>query len=98
LTPSPIVELNRAVAVAMASGPADALAAVDAIESRGELRDSHLLPAVRGELLTRLDRRDDARAALLHAVHLCENAAERGELERKIDALAQAPSAPERPF
>jgi RNA polymerase sigma factor (sigma-70 family) len=98
LTPSPIVELNRTVAVAMASGPADALAAVDAIESRGELRDSHLLPAVRGELLTRLDRRDAARAALLHAVRLCENAAERGELERKIDALAQAPSAPERPF
>ena len=56
LTPSPIIELNRAVAVAMASGPADGLALVDAIAARGELGGTHLLPSVRGELLTRLGR------------------------------------------
>src|SRR6478609_993747 len=67
LTPSPIIELNRAVAVAMASGPADGLALVDAIASRNELTGSHLLPAIRGELLTRLGRPAEARVALLEA-------------------------------
>ncbi|MET4147541.1 putative RNA polymerase sigma factor [Arthrobacter sp. UYCo732] len=85
LTPSPIIELNRAVAVAMASGPAGGLALVDAIASRGELAGSHLLPAVRGEMLTRLGRRDEARSALLQAIKLCGNAAERAALERKLD-------------
>ena len=88
LMPSPIIELNRAVAVAMASGPADGLALVDAIASRGELTGSHLLPAVRGEMLTRLGRRDEARSALLHAVELCGNAAERAALERKVDEVS----------
>lgn len=85
LMPSPIIELNRAVAVAMASGPADGLALVDAIASRSELTGSHLLPAIRGEMLTRLGRHAEARSALLQAVELCGNAAERGALERKID-------------
>lgn len=85
LTPSPIIELNRAVAVAMASCPAGGLALVDAIASRGELAGPHLLPAIRGEMLTRLGRRDEARAALLHALELCGNAAERAALERKLD-------------
>lgn len=88
LTPSPVIELNRAVAVAMASGPAHGLELVEAIASRGELAGSHLLPAVRGEMLTRLGRRDDARSALLQAVALCGNAAERAVLERKVDELA----------
>lgn len=88
LTPSPIIELNRAVAVAMASGPADGLALVDAIASRGELAGSHLLPAIRGEMLTRLGRRDEARAALLQAVALCGNAVERAVLERKVDGVS----------
>jgi predicted RNA polymerase sigma factor len=87
LTPSPVIELNRAVAVAMASGPAEGLHLIDAMAARGELDGSHLLPAVRGELLTRLGRRDDARTALRQAVGLCANAAERTVLERKIDEL-----------
>ena len=88
LTPSSIIELNRAVAVAMASGPADGLAMVEAIAARGELNGSHLLPSVRGELLTRLGRGEEARAALLQALELCGNAAERAALERKISALS----------
>ncbi len=89
LTPSPIVELGRAVAVAMASGPADGLALVDAIASRGELAGSHLLPAIRGEMLTRLGRRDEARSAFLQAIELCGNAVERAALERKVDGISR---------
>jgi predicted RNA polymerase sigma factor len=89
LSPSPIVDLNRAVAVAMASGPAAGLELVDAIASRGELNGSHLLPAVRGEMLSRLGRRGEAQAALQQAAGLCANAAERAALERKIDELSR---------
>jgi RNA polymerase sigma factor (sigma-70 family) len=89
LAPSPVVELNRAVAVAMASGPASGLDLVDAITSRGELKGSHLLPAVRGEMLARLGRRGEAKSALQQAVALCSNAAERAVLERKIEELAR---------
>lgn len=88
LAPSPIIGLNHAVAVAMASGPAQGLQLVDGIAARGELMGSHLLPAVRGEMLTRLGRPDDARAALLEAIALCGNAAERAALERKVDGLS----------
>lgn len=88
LAPSPIIELNRAVAVAMDSGPAHGLELVEAIAARGQLAGSHMLPAVRGEMLTRLGRRDDARSALLQAVALCGNAAERAVLERKVDELS----------
>jgi RNA polymerase sigma factor (sigma-70 family) len=87
LAPSPIVELNRAVAVAMESGPADGLALVDALVRRNELAGSHLVPAVRGELLVRLGRADEARAALEEASRLCSNAAEREALERKLAEL-----------
>ena len=87
LAPSPVIELNRAVAVAMASGPAHGLELVEALAGRGELAGSHLLPAVRGEMLTRLGRRDDARSALLQAAALCGNAAERAVLQRKVDEL-----------
>jgi predicted RNA polymerase sigma factor len=87
LAPSPVVELNRAVAVAMASGPAAGLELADAITSRGELNGSHLLPAVRGEMLARLGRRGEAKLALQQAVALCSNAAERAVLERKIEEL-----------
>ncbi|WP_427018251.1 RNA polymerase sigma factor [Pseudarthrobacter sp. P1] len=89
LAPSPIIELNRAVAVAMASGPADGLALADAIAARGELAGSHLLPAVRGELLSRLGRRDEARSALRAAIELCGNAAERAALDRKVDGVGR---------
>ncbi|ROQ59007.1 RNA polymerase sigma factor (sigma-70 family) [Rathayibacter sp. PhB152] len=84
LTPSPIIELNRAVAVAMATGPQDALALVEDLDARGELAGSHLLPAVRGELLARLGRTADARAEWTRALALCTNAAERTVLEEKI--------------
>ncbi|HYF73654.1 MAG TPA: DUF6596 domain-containing protein [Nocardioides sp.] len=90
IAPSPVVDLNRAVAVAMARGPAAGLAELEALEGRegGErLRESHLLPAVRGELLARLGRRDEARAALRLAAELCTNEAERALLERKVTAL-----------
>lgn len=83
LTPSPIVDLNLAVAVAMASGPATGLDLVDAIAARGELAGSHLLPATRGEMLARMGRRDEARAEYLRAAGLCDNAAERAVLEEK---------------
>lgn len=87
LAPSPVVELNRAVALAMAEGPAVALDAVDELVASGSLAGSHLLPSVRGELLARLGRADDARTELEAAVALCANERERGLLRRKIDRL-----------
>lgn len=87
LAPSPVVELNRAVAVSMAEGPAAALARVEEIASSGALRTSHLLPSVRGELLRRLGRTDEARVELERAVSMCTNEAEVRILERKIAAL-----------
>ena len=61
LAPSPVVELNHAAAIAMVDGPARALDLIDALIARGELGDYHLLPAVRGNLLNRLGRREEAR-------------------------------------
>lgn len=87
LTPSPIVELNRAVAVSMARGPAEALTIIDDLVATGSLAGSHLLPSVRGELLSRLDRTDEGRRELAAALGLCRNAADRGVLQRKLDAL-----------
>ncbi|GAA4205570.1 RNA polymerase sigma factor [Actinocatenispora rupis] len=88
LAPSPVVDLNRAVAVSMAQGPAAALPIVDDLAAAGALDGSHLLPSVRGELLTRLGRTDEARAELARAVRLCGNDRERLLLSRKLDALA----------
>ena len=88
LVASPVVELNHAVAVAMDSGPASGLQLVDAIADRGALKGSHLVPTVRGELLTRLGRLAEAKVALLEALDLCSNAAERSALEQKIADLA----------
>lgn len=87
IAPNPIVELNRAVAVSMASGPAEALAIVDALEEAGALRGSHLVPSVRGELLSRLGRADEARSELLTAAALTANEAQRQVLTAKADAL-----------
>jgi RNA polymerase sigma factor (sigma-70 family) len=84
LAPSPVVDLNRAVAVAMAQGPIAALRIVDQLLAAGALSGSHLLPSVRGELLTRLSRTDEARAELERAVALCGNERERAVLRRKI--------------
>ncbi|GAA1842319.1 RNA polymerase sigma factor [Asanoa iriomotensis] len=77
-TPTPVVELNRAVAVAMAFGPERGLAIVDGLD--GELRDYHLLPAVRGDLLRRLGRDAEARAEFARAATLARNAKERDVL------------------
>ncbi|PVE78793.1 RNA polymerase sigma factor [Microbacterium testaceum] len=85
--PSPVVELNRAVAVSMASGPLEALAMVDRLRDAGALRGSHLLPSVRGELLSRLGRTDEARAALLVAAERTRNEREAALLRRKAAAL-----------
>ncbi|NUT94941.1 MAG: RNA polymerase sigma factor [Saccharothrix sp.] len=87
LAPSPVVDLNRAVAVSMAHGPAAGLPVVDDLAASGALSGSHLLPTVRGELLTRLGRLDEARAELERAIELCGNERERTLLRRKLDDL-----------
>lgn len=88
IAPSPVVELNRAVAVAMATGPATALTIVDKLASDGALRGSYLLPSVRGELLARLGRTTEARSELTTAAGLAANERERAVLLAKAAALA----------
>ncbi len=90
LNPSPVIELNRIVAVSMAEGPAAALPLLDALEERGELRGYHLVPSVRADLLIRLDRLDAARAALGRAIELAQNRRERELLESRLGSLAPA--------
>jgi predicted RNA polymerase sigma factor len=80
LTPSPIVELNRAVAVGMASGPAAGLAIVDALKEEPALKSYHLLPSVRGDLLYKLGRLDEARPEFERAASLTRNAREQSLL------------------
>ncbi|WP_433191839.1 RNA polymerase sigma factor [Nocardia sp. CA-107356] len=87
LAPSPVVDLNRAVAVSMAQGPAAALPIVDRLTVAEALSNSHLLSSVRGELLTRLGRTDEARTELERAAELCGNERERAVLRRKLDEL-----------
>ena len=87
IAPSPVVELNRAVAVSMAAGPADALRLVDRLADEKALRGSHLLPSVRGELLARLGRTEEARAELLAAAERAANERERAVLLAKARAL-----------
>ena len=89
LAPSPVVELNRAVAVAMAFGPAEGLALVDALVSEPSLKNYHLLPAVRGDLLAKLGRTDEARAEFERAASLTRNARERKLLLDRAGALHQ---------
>ncbi|MFJ4484711.1 RNA polymerase sigma factor [Streptomyces longwoodensis] len=86
-SPSPVVELNRAVAVSMAEGPAEALALVDALAGEPALRDYHLLPSVRGDLLTRLGRTTEARAELERAAALTSNTRERDLLLERLGEL-----------
>ncbi|MFI8302485.1 RNA polymerase sigma factor [Streptomyces sp. NPDC085927] len=81
--PSPVVELNRAVAVSMADGPAAALPLVDALTDVPALRDYHLLPSVRGDLLVRLGRAEEARAEFTRAASLTRNEREREMLLRR---------------
>jgi len=83
LLPSPVVELNRAVAVGMAEGPAAGLALVDALAAAPALRDYHLLPGARADLLSKLGRWDEARAAFERAAALTRNARQRDLLLQK---------------
>ncbi|MFF2998268.1 RNA polymerase sigma factor [Streptomyces sp. NPDC057950] len=82
-SPSPVVELNRAVAVSMADGPGPALAIVDTLAAEPALRDYHLLPSVRGDLLARLGRTREARAEFERAAGLARNERERKLLETR---------------
>ncbi len=95
LAPSPVVELNRAVAVAMAFGPAAGLELVDALASAPSLKAYHLLPSVRGDLLARLGRLEEAHRELQRAASLTQNARERQLLLERAAACAWASSAPE---
>jgi predicted RNA polymerase sigma factor len=85
---SPVIELNRAVAVGMTEGPAAGLAIIDELAGAPELRSYHLLPTVRGDLLERLGRYDEAQAAFEAAASLATNARERDMLERRAAAAA----------
>jgi RNA polymerase sigma factor (sigma-70 family) len=88
LAPSPVVQLNRAMAVAMASGPAAGLAIVDGLASEPSLRGYHLLPSARADLLVKLGRLDEARAEFERAASLTENARQRARLEERAEACA----------
>jgi RNA polymerase sigma-70 factor (ECF subfamily) len=82
--PSPIVELNRAVAVAMRDGPAAGLTLVDAILARGDLADYHLAHSARADLCRRLGKKAEARASYERALALVKQAPERRFLERRL--------------
>jgi RNA polymerase sigma-70 factor, ECF subfamily len=90
ITGSPVVRLNHAVAVAMASGPLAGLELVDALASEGELDGYHYAPSVRGDLLEKLGRLDEARAEFTRAAALTRNARERALLEARALACARA--------
>jgi len=87
LLPSPVVELNRAVALGMAFGPAAGLEVVDSLTTDPALAGYHLLPSVRGDLLAKLGRFEEARAELARAAELTENVRERELLIKKREAL-----------
>jgi predicted RNA polymerase sigma factor len=89
LVPSPVVELNRAVAVAMAFGPAAGLELVDALTREPALAGYHLLPAARGDLLQKLGRNDEARAEFARAASLTRNAREQQVLLARAAACAR---------
>jgi predicted RNA polymerase sigma factor len=90
VAPSPVVELNRAVAVAMASGPAAGLQLVDALQNDPALRGYHLLPSVRGDLLKKLGRLSEARAEFERAASITRNARERDLLLQRARTCRDA--------
>jgi RNA polymerase sigma-70 factor (ECF subfamily) len=94
VAPSPVVELNRAVAFAMAFGPAAGLEIVDELTAEPSLQAYHLLPAVRGDFLTKLGRFDEARAELERAASLTRNARERDLLLARAAACARSSAEP----
>jgi RNA polymerase sigma-70 factor, ECF subfamily len=87
VAPSPVVDLNRAVAVAMAEGPAAGLQLVEELAAAGALAGYHLLPATRADLLRRLDRRSEAAAAYREALELATTDAERRYLTRRLGEM-----------
>ncbi|HEX2316244.1 MAG TPA: RNA polymerase sigma factor [Thermomonospora sp.] len=89
-SPSPVVELNRAVAVSMAEGPAVGLALVDGLTDEPALREYHLLPSVRGDLLVKLGRREEARAEFERAASLTRNERERTLLMERARAVTES--------
>jgi predicted RNA polymerase sigma factor len=92
--PSPVVELNRAVALAMAFGPAAGLELVDALTSEPSLKGYHLLPSVRGDLLSKLGRFDEAQEEFERAASLTRNARERKLLLERAAACARGSAQP----
>jgi predicted RNA polymerase sigma factor len=93
LAPSPVVDLNRAVALAMAFGPAAGLELVDALKSEPSLKAYHLLPSVRGDLLAKLGRLDEARPEFERAASLTRNARERELLLERAAACGRGSTA-----
>jgi predicted RNA polymerase sigma factor len=93
VAPSPVVELNRAVAVSMANGPAAGLALVDALVEEPALRSYHLLPSVRGDLLAKLGRTAEARAEFERAAALTGNERERALLLARAASCGASPGA-----
>jgi predicted RNA polymerase sigma factor len=95
VAPSPVVELNRAVAVGMAFGPAAGLELVNALTSEPSLENYHLLPSVRGDLLRKLGRLEEARAEFERAAALTRNARERELLLARARTSAPPANPPE---
>jgi RNA polymerase sigma factor (sigma-70 family) len=95
VNPSPVVELNRAVAVAMAFGPAAGLEVVDSLIAEPALQNYHLLPSVRGDLLKKLSRFDEARAEFARAASLTQNARERELLLHRVQTCTEPAEPPE---
>ena len=92
IAPSPVIDLNRAVAVSMAFGPAAGLEVVEALSSDGALENYHLLPSVRGDLLKKLGRLEEARAEFERAAALTRNARERQLLLARADSCGADPA------
>jgi RNA polymerase sigma factor (sigma-70 family) len=94
VAPSPVVHLNHAIAIAMTDGPAAGLARVDALRAEPALKDYHLLPSVRGDLLAKLDRHDEARREFERAAALARNAQERAVLLDRAAASTRRAALP----
>lgn len=92
ITPSPVIELNRIVAVAMADGPLRGLALLERPALRHALRDYHLFHATRADLLRRAGRLDQASQAYSQALLLCHNERERAFLQRRLAEVSQSPT------
>ena len=91
MIPTPVVALNRAVAIALAEGPAAGLELIEELEDRGELAEYHLLPATRADLLRRLGQKEQAEVAYRRALALAPTDAERRFLRRRLSEISAAP-------